>query len=98
MNCCNNPFPYQDDQYMQSGQGMAMNQGMGQCCNPTCNVVNRYFVTDVPHVCNHHTHIVNNCIKRHYVVPQYTQSEETVYIDECCGENPRPTGFGPNLF
>lgn len=58
------------------------------CCNSAstysncCQTVNKCFYEDVPHYVNHHTHVVNNCIKRHYVVPTYSTDEETVYIDE----------------
>ena len=42
----------------------------------TCNV------QDVPHYTNFHTHVVNNCIKRHIAIPTYSTSAENVYLDE----------------
>ncbi len=45
-------------------------------------VINKCFVSDVPHYVNYNTHVVNNCIKRHYIVPTYSTTEETKYFDE----------------
>lgn len=73
-------------------QGQMMNQNScgceSSCPNavPTyqqCNqVVQTYNVEDVPHYTNYHTHIINNCIKRHINVPTYSQSAENVLINE----------------
>lgn len=50
-----------------------------QQCNQvvqTCNV------EDVPHYTNYHTHVVNNCVKRHINIPTYSTSAENVMINE----------------
>ena len=69
----------------QSNNQCGCNQGCPQAvpsyqqCNQvvqTCNV------QDVPHVINYHTHVVNNCIKRHINVPTYSASQETVMQDQ----------------
>ncbi len=51
-------------------------------------VINKCFVSDVPHYVNYNTHVVNNCIKRHYIVPTYSTTEETKYFDEYQTNNP----------
>ena len=53
----------------------------------TCNV------QDIPHYINYHTHIVNNCVKRHVNVPTYSQSSENVLINEFV-----PNTFIPNQY
>lgn len=58
-----------------------MSCGCG-CQMDNCNVVNKQFCEEVPHCYNVHTHVVNNVTRRHYYVPQYTYSEETVFMDE----------------
>ncbi len=70
-------------------QGQMMNQNDGSCCGcavPTCQQCNQVVQTcnvqDVPHYINYHTHVVNNCIKRHINIPTYSTSSENVYIDE----------------
>lgn len=50
-----------------------------QCCN---QVVNRCNVQDVPHITNYHTHVVDNCVRRHINIPQYTTSESVQVFDE----------------
>lgn len=50
---------------------------------PFTNVVNKYYYQNVPYPVNYHTHVINNCVKCYQPVPQYTCSEETVYIDQC---------------
>ena len=62
-----------------------MAQPTYQQCN---NVVQTYNYQDVPHVTNYHTHVVNNCIKKHINIPVYSQSSENVYIDEYAQGNP----------
>ena len=55
-------------------------------CAPTyqqCNqVVQTCNVEDVPHYTNYHTHVVNNCVKRHINIPTYSTSAENVMINE----------------
>ena len=55
------------------------------CCN---QVVQTYNVQEVPHYQGIHTHVVNNCIKKHINIPVYSQSAENVYIDEYAQGNP----------
>ena len=58
-----------------------------QQCNQvvqTCNV------EEVPHYINYHTHIVNNCIKRHVNIPTYSTSGENVMINEYVQGMPMP--------
>ena len=50
-----------------------------QQCNQVVHTCN---VQDVPHYTNYHTHVVNNCIKRHINIPTYSTSTENVYLDE----------------
>ena len=77
-------------------QGQSNNQcGCNQGCLQTipsyqqCNqVVQTCNVQDVPHVINYHTHVVNNCIKRHINVPTYSQSQETVLQDQYVDQAP----------
>lgn len=59
------------------------------CCNQGCNemlggcnVVNKCFVEEVPHNVCCHTHVVNNVVRRHVYIPNYSESYETVYFDE----------------
>lgn len=60
-----------------------MNYGCGcQSQRDNCNVVNKQFCEEIPHCYNVHTHVVNNVTRRHYYIPQYTYSEETVFMDE----------------
>lgn len=72
---------------------MSMSCGCGcPTATPTyqnCNqVVNKCYVQDVPHYINYNTHVVNNCVKRHYTVPTYTQTQETVYSEEYVNQPP----------
>ena len=72
--------------------GSNLNQNCCGCNNgcqntlPTyqqCNqVVQTCNVEEVPHFINYHTHVVNNCIKRHVNVPTYSTSGENVMINE----------------
>lgn len=55
------------------------------CCN---QVVQTYNVQEVPHYQGIHTHVINNCIKKHINIPVYSQSAENVYIDEYAQGNP----------
>lgn len=99
----------------QTGCGMQPTYPMmGQSCCPTacptyqqCNqVVNKCFVQDVPHYINYHTHVVNNCVRRHMNVPTYSMSESVQEFDEFnqapiagmpFGQNPGyNTNFTPN--
>ncbi|MDE5566165.1 MAG: hypothetical protein K2O05_00250 [Anaeroplasmataceae bacterium] len=62
-----------------SGCGCPTNTPTYQQCNQvvqTCNV------EDIPHYTNYHTHVVNNCVKRHINIPTYSTSSENVMIDE----------------
>lgn len=81
-----------------------MAQPVQMCgCNPCptalptemfCNqVVQQCFVEEVPHIINYNTHVVNNCVKKHVTIPRYTQTEETVLIDEYV-TRPQQFGFG----
>lgn len=47
------------------------------------NCVHKQFVEEVPVPMNFHTHIVNTVVRKHYIVPSYTESCETVYVNEC---------------
>ncbi len=61
------------------GYGYPTNMPTYQQCNQvvqTCNV------EDVPHYTNYHTHVVNNCVKRHINIPTYSTSAENVMINE----------------
>lgn len=64
------------------------NSGCGCCPKeaPTMsncyNVVQTCNVEEVPHYTNYHTHVVNNCIKRHINIPTYSTDSETVIINE----------------
>lgn len=56
--------------------------------NPNCmptqvNCVHKQFIEDVPVHVNFHTHTVNTVVRRHYIVPTYTESCETVFVNEC---------------
>ena len=55
----------------------------------TCNV------EMIPHYTNYHTTHVNNCIKRHVNIPVFTESFETVVINEYVEGTPMyyPYGF-----
>lgn len=73
---------------MNNGCNMGCNMGcMNNCPGDQnyCNVVNKCFVEEIPHTINYHTHVVNTCVKKHIYIPKYTQSEETVIVNECCG-------------
>lgn len=62
-----------------TGCGCPTSMPTYQQCNQvvqTCNV------EDVPHYTNYHTHVVNNCVKRHINIPTYSTSAENVMIDE----------------
>ncbi len=64
---------------MTSGCGCQKSFPTYQQCNQvvqTCNV------EDIPHYTNYHTHVVNNCVKRHISIPTYSTSAENVYLDE----------------
>ena len=50
-------------------------QSFGQVVQQTCAV-------DMPYYVNYNTHVVNNVVRRHIQIPVYTQTQETVYIDE----------------
>ena len=75
-------------------QGQMMNPSGSSCrCNDSCptamptstqcnQVVQTCNVQEVPHYTNYHTHVVNNCIKKHINIPVYSQSSENVLIDE----------------
>ena len=62
------------------------NQGTRPSCLPTyqqCNqVVQTCNVQDVPHYVNYHTHVINNCVKRHINIPTYSNSQENVMVNE----------------
>ena len=56
--------------------------GYGQM-QPGCNqVVQQQSTVDLPYYVNYNTHVVNNVIRRHIQIPVYSQTQETVYIDE----------------
>ena len=59
-----------------------------QQCNQVVQTAN---VQDVPHYTNFHTHVVNNCIKRHINIPTYSSSAENVYVDEYVQGTPQFT-------
>lgn len=66
---------------------MCQNNCCGNMNNPYntnggCNVVNKCFVEEVPHNVCCHTHVVNNVVRRHVFIPNYSESCETVYYDE----------------
>ena len=42
----------------------------------TCNV------EEIPHYVDYHTHVVNNCLKKHINIPTYSTSYENVWINE----------------
>ena len=75
----------------QTNTSCGCNQGCPQAI-PTyqqCNqVVQTCNVQDIPHYTNYHTHLVNNCIKRHISVPTYSASQETVLQDQYVDGNP----------
>jgi len=48
------------------------------------NVVHKCFVERVPQVCNYHTHIVNTVVRKAFLVPTFSCSSETVFVNECC--------------
>ena len=56
------------------GQSL-MQQGCGQVVQQQCTV-------DIPYYVNYNTHVVNNVIRRHIQIPVYSQTQETVFIDE----------------
>lgn len=87
-NSFNNSFVKQEtDSTFETKTTTNETQNEGTCPNacPTyncCNqVVNKCFYCDVPHYINYNTHTINNCIKRHYNVPTYSNTYETVYLD-----------------
>lgn len=69
---------------------MGNNSGTCGCKCPTVpptyqqcyQVVQTCNVEEVPHMINYHTHMVNNCIKKHVNIPTYTVSEESVLFNE----------------
>ncbi len=79
-----------------------MNQFMNNngCFAPTyntcCNVVGTCYVEEIPQYTNHHTHVINTCVRRYVNIPTFTTDEEMVYKDEyvncmpscACGYNP----------
>lgn len=84
---------------LQQPQNMMMNQmGYNPCqtMQGYNQVVNKCYVQEVPHYVNYNTHVVNNCIKKHYVVPTYSQTQETVYVDEYV--NQCQNTFNPFMF
>ena len=58
----------------------------GPCCTQT-----KTFSQYIPQPVNYHTHTINTVIRKRYVVPTYSNSEETVFVDEnpCCNRNRR---------
>ena len=73
------PFGYNNTPYDGYNQGCGCNTPTYDNCNQvvqTCNV------EEVPHYINYHTHVVNNCVKRHVNVPTYSQSFENRIINE----------------
>ena len=71
--------------------GLTMNTGCG-CNTPMLqgpyNIQNKTYTQFVAQPCNFHTHTVNTVIRKKYIVPTYTNSEETVFVDENpCGCN-----------
>lgn len=94
-------------------QGQMMNYNEGSCgCNTGCptayptsqqcnQVVQTCNVQDVPHYINYHTHVVNNCIKRHINIPTYSTSAENVMIDEYVQGSPmyaQPMMYGQPMY
>ena len=76
------------------GYGMNDGFGCGQMMPPVlpgCNqVVQKCFVEEMPYYVGYNTHVVNNVVRRHIQIPVYSQSQETVYMDEWqtgCGCN-----------
>ena len=74
-------------------QGQMMNNQNGCGCNdgcsmsmPTTNQYNQVLQTcnveEVPHYQGIHTHVINNCIKKHINIPVYSTSSENVVINE----------------
>lgn len=59
--------------------------GNAGCANPcgNQNVIQTYEYDDAYQYVNYHTHYINNCIKRNYLVPVYTTSCETRVIEQC---------------
>ena len=52
------------------------------------NIQNKTYTQFVAQPCNFHTHTINTVIRKKYIVPTYTNSEETVFVDENpCGCN-----------
>ena len=62
-----NTMPMMNQQFMQPGCNQVLEQ--------TCAV-------DMPYYVNYNTHVVNNVVRRHIQIPVYTQTQETVYMDE----------------
>ena len=50
-----------------------------QQCNQVIHVCN---VEEIPHYIDFHTHVVNDCVKKHINVPTYSTSMENVLINE----------------
>ena len=57
-------------------------------------VVQTYNVEEVPHYINYHTHVVNNCVKRHVNIPTYSASGENVVFNEY---SPMPQMMNPYM-
>lgn len=73
---------------------MYSNMNSGCCCkkpNDSCKIINKCFLEEIPQYYNCHTHVVNNCIKRHINIPVYSQDEETVIHNQCVNGNPMYT-------
>lgn len=68
------------------GCGMGAMQGgfMPQpSMQPGCNqVLQQTCAVDIPYYVNYNTHVVNNVVRRYIQIPVYSQTQETVYIDE----------------
>ena len=61
------------------GCGGQMQMPMQSNCN---QVVQKCFVEEMPYYVGYNTHVVNNVVRRHIQIPVYTQTQETVYMDE----------------
>ena len=93
-------------------QGQMMNPSGSSCgCNDSCpiaaptatqcnQVLQTCNVQEVPHYTCYHTHVVNNCIKKHINIPVYSQSSENVLIDEYVQGQPiyqQPVMYNQNM-
>lgn len=92
----NNTTTNQNIPYNQINPNITMNNpGCGCNQQPVmqgpCCLQNKTFTQYVPQPCNYHTHTVNTVLRKRYIVPTYTNSEETVFVDEnpCCNRNNR---------